>query len=71
MVIVTEEKFIEVCPVCGSSDWYYEAGGYTGKLYHCKHCGYIGTFIVAGNQEMIDAIKEDYKHKEGTEESSE
>ncbi|MDD1739937.1 MAG: hypothetical protein LUQ30_03710, partial [Methanothrix sp.] len=32
----------EVCPVCGSSDLYLEAGGYTGNLYRCKSCDYMG-----------------------------
>ena len=35
------EKIREVCPVCGSSELYLEAGGYTGKLYHCKNCDYL------------------------------
>ena len=34
------EKLREVCPICGSTDLYYEAGGYTGKIYHCKVCDY-------------------------------
>ncbi|WP_292487198.1 hypothetical protein [Methanohalobium sp.] len=67
---MTEKEYIEVCPVCGSSHWYYESGGYTGKLYHCKNCGYIGPLIVEANQEMIDAIKQDYKRKKESEEGS-
>lgn len=53
----------EVCPVCGSSDLYYETGGYTGEKYHCKNCGYIGPLVVEADGEMVKAIKEDYEQK--------
>jgi RNA polymerase subunit RPABC4/transcription elongation factor Spt4 len=53
----------EVCPVCGSSDLYLEAGGYTGKIYHCKNCDYIGALIVEADGEMAKAIREDYEQK--------
>lgn len=59
-----EEEFIEVCPVCGSPELYYEAGGYTGKVYHCKKCGYIGSFVVEANEEMIETIREEYEKKQ-------
>jgi hypothetical protein len=55
------EKIREICPVCGSSDLYYEAGGYTGKIYHCKNCDYMGALIVEADEEMARAIKEDYE----------
>jgi hypothetical protein len=57
------EKIVEVCPVCGSADLYYEAGGYTGKIYHCKNCDYMGALIVEADEEMAAAIKDDYEHK--------
>ena len=57
------EKLREVCPVCGSPDLYYEAGGYTGKIYHCKICDYIGALVVEADEEMAKAIKEDYELK--------
>jgi len=57
------EKILEICPVCGSSELYLEAGGYTGKIYHCKNCDYIGALIVEADEEMARAIKEDYEHK--------
>ncbi|OPY48899.1 MAG: hypothetical protein A4E49_03381 [Methanosaeta sp. PtaU1.Bin112] len=53
----------EVCPVCGSSDLYLEAGGYTGKIYHCKNCDYIGALLVEADGEMARAIREDYEQK--------
>ena len=62
-VYMSSKKPTEVCPVCGGSDLYYEAGGYTGKVYHCKNCGYIGALIVEADEEMARAIKEDYEHK--------
>ena len=57
------EKIREVCPVCGSADLYYEAGGYTGKTYHCKNCDYMGALIVEADEEMAEAIREDYAKK--------
>jgi len=51
---LTREKLIEVCPICGNADLYYEVGGYTGTLYHCKECGYIGVFVIEANKEMIE-----------------
>jgi RNA polymerase subunit RPABC4/transcription elongation factor Spt4 len=55
------EKIREVCPVCGSSELYLEAGGYTGKQYRCKSCDYLGALIVEVDEEMARAIREDYK----------
>ncbi|MDH7509275.1 MAG: hypothetical protein QHH00_07765 [Methanomassiliicoccales archaeon] len=39
-------KRLIVCPQCGSSDLYYEAGLMTGYKYHCKKCNYIGAFVI-------------------------
>lgn len=55
------DKIREVCPVCGSTELYLEAGGYTGKLYRCKSCDYLGALIVEADEEMARAIREDYK----------
>jgi hypothetical protein len=49
--IMKREKTLEVCPVCGSSDLYYEAGGYIGKIYHCKNCDYVGALIVEADED--------------------
>ena len=57
------EKMLEVCPICGSTDLYYEAGGYTGKIYHCKNCEYVGALIVEADEEMVKAIKDDYENR--------
>jgi uncharacterized protein (DUF983 family) len=35
-----------ICPECGSTDMYYEAGLITGYVYHCKRCDYTGSFVV-------------------------
>ncbi|MGB9929159.1 MAG: hypothetical protein ACPK85_12280 [Methanosarcina sp.] len=56
-----DERLIEVCPVCANPDIYYETGGYTGAVYHCKECGYIGAFVIEANEEMIEEIREKYK----------
>jgi len=60
------EKMLEVCPVCGSADLYYEAGGYTGKIYRCKNCDYMGALIVEADGEMARAIREDYEQQKKT-----
>ena len=57
-IYMTEKKLKEVCPLCGSADLYYEVGGFTGKVYHCKNCDYIGPLIVEADDKMIRAIKE-------------
>jgi len=58
-----QEKVLGICPVCGSADLYYEAGGYTGKLYRCKRCDYMGALIVEADEEMARAIREEYEQK--------
>lgn len=60
---MSSKPLLEVCPVCGSSDLYYETGGYTGQKYHCKNCGYVGPLIIEADEEMAEAIKEDYAQK--------
>jgi uncharacterized Zn finger protein len=57
-----DEEMVEVCPVCGSLDLYYEAGGTEG-LYHCKYCGYIGGFVIDANKKMIQLIRDEYENK--------
>ncbi|SFM16562.1 hypothetical protein [Methanolobus profundi] len=57
-----DEELIEVCPVCGSPDLYYEAGGTEG-LYHCKYCGYIGGFVIDANRKMMQLIRDEYESK--------
>jgi predicted RNA-binding Zn-ribbon protein involved in translation (DUF1610 family) len=68
-IALNREKLIEVCPVCGNTDIYYEVGGYAGTVYHCKKCGYIGAFVVEANEEMIEKIKEKYKRERDAEET--
>ena len=60
---MSEKKLPEICPVCGSSELYYETGGYVGKVYHCKNCGYVGPLVVEADEEMAEAIKEGYEQK--------
>jgi uncharacterized protein (DUF983 family) len=35
-----------ICPQCGSTELYYEAGLITGYVYHCKKCDYVGSFVM-------------------------
>jgi DNA-directed RNA polymerase subunit RPC12/RpoP len=39
-------RYIKVCPQCGSTRIFYEAGGITGEVYHCQTCGYVGALIL-------------------------
>jgi hypothetical protein len=39
------------CPECNSTDMYYEMGGITGIIYHCKRCNYMGPLVI---EEEID-----------------
>jgi len=36
---------ILVCPQCGSTSIFYEAGGITGQIYHCQKCDYVGSLV--------------------------
>ncbi|MCE5296146.1 MAG: hypothetical protein LLG16_03465 [Euryarchaeota archaeon] len=51
------------CPVCGSADLYYENAMITGVVYHCKKCGYVGSFVVEEDYDE-DELEEDEKNKE-------
>ena len=66
-IAMSTRKCTEICPVCGSTELYYELGGYTGKVYHCKRCDYTGALIVEADEEMARAIREDYEKKSGKE----
>ena len=58
--MVHEEKFKKVCPICGGSDLFYEAGGYAGMIYHCKNCDYVGPLIVEANEALVEKLKKQY-----------
>jgi hypothetical protein len=64
---MSSKKCTSVCPICGSSDLYYEVGGYTGKIYHCKICDYIGALVVEADEEMAKAIRDDYEQNKKNE----
>lgn len=34
------------CPMCDSTDLYFEAGMMMGQVYHCKNCQYVGSLVV-------------------------
>jgi hypothetical protein len=56
-------KQLQICPVCGSAELYYEMGGYIGKVYHCKVCDYVGPLVLEADEETAQAIKEDYRKR--------
>ena len=47
-----------ICPNCGKSDLYIETGGIMGDVYHCKNCDYRGSFVIEGEEDMVEQIKE-------------
>lgn len=55
--------YTKVCPTCGSAELYYEKGEVMGAIYHCKHCDYIGTLVIEGNEEMIKELRQNYDKK--------
>jgi len=60
VVMSMKEKTTKVCPVCGSSELYYELGAKLGFVYHCKNCGYVGSFIIEANEDMAQALQAEY-----------
>jgi predicted RNA-binding Zn-ribbon protein involved in translation (DUF1610 family) len=34
------------CPMCRSTDIYWDARGLYATLYHCRQCGYQGAFVL-------------------------
>ncbi|HIH70037.1 transposase [Methermicoccus shengliensis] len=60
------------CPVCGSTEIYEIAGGYMGNVYRCKHCGYVGAFVVEANEKLAREIERQYlESKDDGDEDSE
>jgi transposase-like protein len=51
---------VKICPVCASSELYYELGGYMGYIYHCKKCGYSGPFVIEANEKLREELKKEY-----------
>ena len=57
----SHRNYIIKCPKCGSTDLYYESGMIAGHVYHCKNCGYIGSFVV---EEYTEENKMGYSPKD-------
>lgn len=53
----TGEDMLFCCPNCGHTELYYEAGLKLGPIYHCKRCGYMGTFVIEANPKMRQVIR--------------
>ncbi|KUG20908.1 MAG: hypothetical protein KO206_06415 [Methanomicrobiaceae archaeon] len=34
------------CPICHSTDIYWDARGLFATLYHCRQCGCQGAFVL-------------------------
>ncbi|MDG6256005.1 MAG: hypothetical protein QCH35_00225 [Methanomicrobiaceae archaeon] len=39
------------CPMCRSTDIYWDARGPQSTLHHCRKCGYNGAFILECDEE--------------------
>ncbi|MCI4434883.1 MAG: hypothetical protein RXP30_04630 [Thermoplasmata archaeon] len=50
-----------VCPVCGSTNIYYEAGMIEGQKYKCNDCGYVGSFIIEMDEKEYQRFIEEKK----------
>ncbi|MCX8200675.1 MAG: hypothetical protein N3H84_01015 [Candidatus Caldarchaeum sp.] len=37
---------LQICPICGKPEIDLYLGGYLGKLYVCRKCGYIGALVM-------------------------
>ena len=55
-----------ICPHCGGTDLYIESGQITGYKYHCKHCQYVGAFVI---EKDVDEFIEEAEESGGTGES--
>ncbi|MCX8202116.1 MAG: hypothetical protein N3H84_08475 [Candidatus Caldarchaeum sp.] len=45
---------VQVCPACGKAELDLYLGGYLGKIFICRACGYIGALVIeieVGNRE--------------------
>ncbi|AKB85412.1 hypothetical protein [Methanococcoides methylutens] len=58
-----DEDTLLCCPACGGTELYYEAGMKMGRIYHCKYCNYIGAFVLEGNLEMRQLLRDEYERK--------
>ncbi len=64
----SKPRTMMICPHCGGTDLYFEAGLITGYKYHCKHCEYVGAFVI---EKDVDDFIEDMEKKEELENDEE
>jgi regulator of RNase E activity RraA len=62
---VSKAPTITLCPQCNSSNVFYEMGGITGAIYHCRECDYIGPVII--ERELTDEEIEAYERRKRAE----
>ncbi|MEM0350140.1 MAG: hypothetical protein QXE96_02280 [Candidatus Caldarchaeum sp.] len=43
---MTREKSVQLCPVCKKTGLDLYLGGYLGKMYFCRSCGYVGALVI-------------------------
>ncbi|MBO0889192.1 hypothetical protein J2P12_08855 [Candidatus Bathyarchaeota archaeon] len=46
---MSSKKF---CPKCKSENIILWMGGYTGAMYRCGDCGYVGPVVIETNEEI-------------------
>ena len=51
-----------ICPICHSDRINLWMGGYTGAMYRCPDCGYVGSITIETSDDVPrDEIREDEK----------
>lgn len=53
----------KICPECGSTNIYYEAGMILGEIYKCNDCGYIGSLILEIDEKDYEDFLRALKNK--------
>jgi len=56
---MVEEKFIKICPRCGSDNFYYKSSKYGAMFPTCRNCGYTDNFIEV-TKEVQKEIQDKY-----------
>ena len=54
-MVKEKNKFVKVCPKCGSSDVYSNPAQYLDyNISICKHCGYNGTMVEVEEKHLAE-----------------
>jgi len=67
----TEKRCFIICPLCGSTRIHLVVGGMTGYLYRCRDCDYQGAIRLEANEDMVRAVRDEYKKQKSGDETGE